>query len=200
MSEHNTARVTRCRHADRHHPSPERDRRRPRRDPGVLGDGRGRGLRARRRVRPRGRQGRLRLAAVSRAVRAVRVHCRVYAHDRARHRHHHPAAAADRARRQAGCGGRHALRWPAAARARRGLEPARVRGAGRGLPHARQAHGCADPADAAPLERAARDRRARARALQRCRPQPAGDPQHPDLARAARGRRPCAEQSRTAPA
>ena len=38
------------------------------------------------------------------------------------------------------------------------------------------------PLHAATLDRAARDRRARPRALRRRRAQPAGDPQHPDLA------------------
>ena len=71
---------------------------------------------------------------------------------------------------------------PAAPRARRGLEPAGVRGAGRGLPHARQAHGRADPAHAAALDGAPRDRRDRPRAAHGRGPQPAGDPQHPDLA------------------
>ena len=74
---------------------------------------------------------------IPRAVRALRLPRRGDPAARAGDRHHHPAAAADRARRQAGRGRRRAHARPPAPRRGHRLELRRVRGAERGLPHPR---------------------------------------------------------------
>ena len=76
--------------------------------------------------------------------------------DRARHRRAHPAAAADRAGRQAGGRGRRAVRGAPAARRRRRLERRRVRGPGGGLRRPGPAHRRADRAAARAVDRAGR--------------------------------------------
>ena len=101
--------------------------------------------------------------------------------------------------RPTGGGGRHALRRAIAARPWCWLEPARVRRARRGLPHARQAPGRADPAHAALVDGAPR-----AAELGRERFAEVGlSPPAVRASRsgsAARARRPCAARRPTAPA
>ncbi len=64
-----------------------------------------------------------------------------------------PAAAPDRRRRQAGGPGRYPERRAAAPGRRRGLEPCRIRGAGRRMEDPRRTAGRADRGDASPVDR-----------------------------------------------
>ena len=159
-----TRRGRRTRHETRRGVSPDGNRLGPCGDPRLRPGGRGRGLRSSARLRPcAGRQaGALRHARspptlhrrepVPRGLRPVRLPRRLHSAPRARHRHRHPAAAPDGIGRQAGRGGgRPHGRPPAPGRGHR-LEPRRVRGAERGLPHAGPSRQRADRGHAETLD------------------------------------------------
>ena len=109
---------------------------------------------------------------VPRAVRALRLPRRDLG-ARAGDRDHHPAAAPDRARREAGGRGRppHARQVPARRRPR--LERGGVRSARHRLLHSGPAHQRAGRADAEPVDAARRDAPRRVRARDRGRPRAA---------------------------
>ena len=137
-------------------------------DPAKIRDF-GAGRRRARLSRHRGRRPRVRRGAARRLeadlqrVRSVPrdlhdhgVHRRGDEEGRAGERRADPAAAPDRAGRQAGGAGRHPERRPLAAGRRRRLEPCRVRGAQHRVEDARRAAGRADRGDAQAVDRGPR--------------------------------------------
>ncbi len=133
-------------------------------------------IHTRARLRPRGRRGPDRAHAVVRPLRrahdvsradgAVRIPGGDHV-DRARDGDHHPAATPNRARGEAGGGGRPAHGRPVPLRGRDRLERGRVRGARQGLLESGPSPGGADRVAAPPVDGAERHLRGRVRARHR---------------------------------